>query len=207
MKARYIRVSSQTQSNARQLAKAHPDEKIYVDICSGAIAFNKRPAAQELIEAINLGEIDYISCESIDRIGRDAFNIQETIQFFNSKNVVLKVDNLGIESFAKGKPNPIFKMISDVLANVSELTRNNIKEAQAQGIAIAKALGKFSGKRNKPSASDEEILLKYKSVLKELKQGKNSLRKIAVLCDVSLGTVQKVQAAMKRLEESKKGND
>lgn len=88
-----------------------------------------------------------------------------------------------------------------MLANVAQMEKETLKERQAEGIAIAKAQGKFSGKRNKPSASDEEILLKYKSVLKELKQGKNSLRKIAVLCDVSLGTVQKVQAAMKRLEE------
>ena len=33
-------------------------------------------------------------------------------------------------------------MIKDILANVAELTRNNIRESQAQGIKIAVAQGK-----------------------------------------------------------------
>ena len=154
---------------------------------------------KELMKAIEAGTVDYISCESIDRIGRDAFNIQETIQYFNSKNVCLKVENLGIESFAKGRPNPIFKMISDVLANVAELTRNNIKESQAQGIAIARATGKYQQRATRGKISNEVFLTTYKNVVKELNLGVNSLRKIALLCDVSLDTVQKVKRVMNEI--------
>jgi DNA invertase Pin-like site-specific DNA recombinase len=197
MKGRYVRTSSTTQSNARQLQKQHPEEKIYIDVISGAIAFKERPAAKELIEEIEAGTIDYLTCESIDRIGRSAFDIQCTIQYLNDKGVTLKVENLGIESFVKDKPSPIFKMITDVLANVAELTRNNIREAQAQGIKIAVAEGKYKGRVKGSSASDDEVLTKYKGVVKAIKQHPDlSLRKIAGIADVSLGTVQKVKGIL-----------
>ncbi len=197
MKGRYVRTSSSTQSNARQIQKQHPEEKIYIDIISGAIAFKERPAAKELIEEIEAGTIDYLTCESIDRIGRSAFDIQCTIQYLNDKGVTLKVENLGIESFVKDKPSPIFKMITDVLANVAELTRNNIREAQAQGIKIAVAQGKYKGRVKGSSASDDTVLTKYKSVVKAIKQHPDlSLRKIASIADVSLGTVQKVKGIL-----------
>ena len=41
MKGRYVRTSSSTQSNARQIQKQHPKEKIYIDVISGAIAFKE----------------------------------------------------------------------------------------------------------------------------------------------------------------------
>ncbi|KIO50964.1 recombinase family protein [Flavobacterium hibernum] len=200
-KARYVRVSSGTQNTIRQTIKQHPDEQVFIDVISGAVAFNDRPQAQLLIEAIEAGTVDYLTVESIDRIGRDAFNIQSTIQYLNSKSVNLKVENLGIESFANNKPNPIFKMIADVLANVAELTRNNIRESQAQGIAVAVAQGKFRGRVKGTTTSDKDFLKKYDNVVKELKAGVNSLRKIAKLTDTSLSTVTRVKTILDKNEK------
>ncbi|PWB25425.1 recombinase family protein [Flavobacterium sp. HTF] len=199
-KARYIRVSSATQNTIRQTIKQHQDEQVFIDVISGAVAFNDRPQAQLLIKAIEAGTVDYLTVESIDRIGRDAFNIQSTIQYLNSKSVNLKVENLGIESFANNKPNPIFKMIADVLANVAELTRNNIRESQAQGIKIAQAEGRFKGRIKGTTISDKDFLKKYDNVVKEIKTGVNSMRKIAKLCDSSLSTVTRVKAILDKKE-------
>ena len=201
-KARYIRVSSGTQNTIRQTIKQHPDEQVFIDVISGAVAFNERPSAQLLLKEIEVGNVNYLSCESIDRIGRDAFNIQSTINYFNSKGVNLKVDNLGIESFINGKPNPIFKMLTDVLANVAELTRNNIRESQAQGIKIAVAAGKFKGRVKGTTTSDKDFLKKYDNVVKELKAGVNSLRKIAKLTDTSLSTVTRVKGILDKKEKT-----
>lgn len=198
MQGRYIRISSGTQSTARQL-KSTPNEKVYIDVISGAIAFNERPQARALIQDIENGVITMLTVESIDRIGRDAYNIQTVINYLNSKGVNLKVDNLGIESFVNGKPNSIFKMITDVLANVSELTRNNIKESQAQGIKIAVLQGKFKGRVKGSGASDCEVLEKYKLVVKTINQHSDlSYRKIASISGVSLATVQKVNRILKK---------
>lgn len=203
MKARYIRISSSTQNTIRQYQKQTPDELVYVDVISGAIPFNERPAAQELIKAIEDGIIDYLSCEAVDRLGRSAYDIQSTINYLNNKGVNLKIENLGVESFVKGKINSIFKMITDVLANVAQMEREASKERQAQGIAIALAQGKFKGRVKGSSIPESVVLGTYKNVVKELKLGGNSLRKVAAICGVSLATVQKVKRIIDNPTEKK----
>lgn len=194
MKARYIRVSSATQNTIRQTLNANKDEQVFIDVVSGAIPFNERSEASRLIQAIENGLISYVSCEAIDRLGRNTFDIQSTIEYFNKMKVTLKIDNLGVESLVNGKPSLTFKMISDVLANVSQMERENSKERQAQGIAIAVAQGKFKGRVKGSCASDGEVLERYKLVVKTINQHSDlSYRKIASISNVSLATVQKVK--------------
>ncbi|MCG2611524.1 recombinase family protein [Flavobacterium sp. SM15] len=194
MKARYVRVSSQSQNPARQLAKRYPDEKLFIDVISGSIPFNERPQGKELIKAIEAKEITQISTSSVDRLGRSSFDCQHSLNWLKEMGVNVCIDNLGISSILpNGKYNGIFKMITDVLSNVAEMEREAIRERQSEGIAIAKARGVYSKSRNKPSMSDDDILAKYPAVVKELKLGNNSLRKVAKLAGVSLGTVQKVK--------------
>jgi len=201
MKARYIRISYATQNTARQLIKSHPNEQLFIDVISGAIPFNERPQAAKLIEAIESGTINNLSVEAIDRLGRNAFDVQTTIEYLNTKGVNLRVENLGIESIVKGKPNSIFKLITDVLSNVAAMERESLKERQKQGIAIAVAQGKFKGRVKGSTTPDNVVLEQYKQVAKELKLQTNSLRKIASICGVSLGTVQKVQTILRNRKE------
>ncbi|HEY1192614.1 recombinase family protein [Flavobacterium sp.] len=199
MKARYIRVSSASQNTIRQTTNANKDENVFIDVISGAIPFNERPLALELIKAIENGSVSYVSVEAIDRLGRNTFDIQSTIEYFNKMKVILKVDNLGIESLVNGKPNLTFKMISDVLANVSQMEREASKERQAQGIKIAVAQGKFKGRVKGSCASDDEVLSKYKNVVKTINLHPDlSYRKIASISGVSLATVQKVNRILRK---------
>jgi DNA invertase Pin-like site-specific DNA recombinase len=194
MKARYIRVSSATQNTIRQTVNANKDEQVFIDVVSGVVPFTERNESSKLIQAIENGLVNYVSVEAIDRLGRSTYEIQSTIEYFNKMNVTLKVDNLGIESLVNNKVNPTFKLISDVLANVSEMERTNSKERQAQGIKIAVAQGKFKGRVKGSGASDSEVLEKYKLVVKTLINHSDlSLRKIASISGVSLATVQKVK--------------
>ncbi|MCZ8167695.1 MAG: recombinase family protein [Flavobacterium sp.] len=206
-KARYVRNSAITGGGnpARQLAKLHPDEELYIDVISGTIAFKDRPQGKLLIEAIENGQVNLLSVASIDRLGRTCFETQSTLNWLNEKGVTVRVENLGnLESLIDGKPNPIFKMICDVLANVASIELEGIRERQTQGLAIYKAQNALlraqgiTRKRNKPKVSDEDVLKKYASVAKELKSGKVSLRKIAILGGTSLATVQKCKSIMIR---------
>ena len=202
-KARYIRVSTTQQNEARQLKKAYPDELLFIDKVSGAIPFNERPEGKKLIEAIESGEVNEVSVSSIDRLGRNSFNIQETLNYLKDKNIKVNVDNLGVSSIANGKYNNIFKMICDVLANVSEMERETLLERQREGIAIAKANGVYAGRVRGSVESDEEVLAKYPDAVKAIKKYPDgSLRELVKLSvskdgkKVSMNTIKKLKAIL-----------
>ena len=192
MNARYIRTSTLHQNEARQIAKQHPDEKIFIDKISGAIPFSDRPQAKMLMTEINTGAVTYLSVSSIDRLGRSTIDVLQTIEVLTKAGVTLKVDNLGLESLVNGKENPTFKLIVSVLANISEMERTTLWERQLEGIEEAKKRGSYKGREKGTTESKEEVLDKYKEVARFIRLGK-SLRDVASRCDVSLGTVQKVK--------------
>jgi DNA invertase Pin-like site-specific DNA recombinase len=198
-KARYIRQSSQTQKNFRQLAIAHPDEKLFIDIASGSVPFNERPAGKKLFEAIENGEIDYVSFHAIDRAGRNTINVLQTLKYFFDKGVIVKIDNLGLESMINKKSNPVFNLVTTILSELSSLEKSSLLERQKEGILQAKLRGVYKGRVKDTFESDEEVLAKHKKVVKELKINPNlSLRKIGTLTCVSPNTVKKVVGILKK---------
>lgn len=197
MKARYNRISTANQNLERQIAKQNPDEILFNDVVSGSIAFAEREKGKELIMQIEAGAINFVSVSSIDRLGRSLHNIINTLEYFNNKGVVLRVDNLGLESIVLGKVNPTFNLIISVMANVAQMERETILERQREGIAIAKANGVYNGRVKGSTESDTEVLAKYRDVVKFLKMGK-SLRDVKSRCNVSLGTVQKVKQILSK---------
>ena len=198
-KARYIRVSTGNQKTARQEARQSKDEILFTDIVSGSIPFEDREKGKDLMKAIQSREIDYVSVSSIDRLGRNLYNILTTLEFFKENGIILKVDNLGIESLVNGKENSAFKLIISVMANIAEMERESILERQREGIALAKLKGIYKGRVLGSKESEEDFLAKYKEVVKSLKKG-NSVRDTAKICKVSTGTVQKVKRLMKKAE-------
>lgn len=195
MKARYNRISTASQNIERQLAKQNPDETLYNDVVSGSVPFNERERGSQLTQDIIDGKINYVAVSSIDRLGRNLQDIINTIELFRDNDVVTRVDNLGLESMVNGKKNPTFDLIISVMANVAVMERETLLERQAEGIAIAKAKGVYKGRVRGSVESKEEVLKKYKSVVRLLNENL-SLRKTAKLADVSLGTVQKVKSLM-----------
>ena len=197
MKARYNRISTANQNLERQIAKQNADEVLFNDVVSGSIAFSEREKGRELINQIEAGIIDFVSVASVDRLGRGLHDIINTLEYFNSKGVVLRVDNLGLESIVLGKVNPTFNLIISVMANVAQMERETLLERQKEGIAIAKAKGVYNGRVKGTTETGAEVLAKYKDVVKFLKMGK-SLRDVKSRCNVSLGTVQKVKQILSK---------
>lgn len=196
-KARYNRISSRNQNLERQLKRNHPDEMIFNDVVSGSVAFNKREKGQELMRAVEDGTIDFVSVAAVDRLGRNLYDVLTTLEYFTNNGVVLRVDNLGIESLVNGKPNQVFKLIVSVLGNVAEMERANLRERQLEGIAVAKAKGVYKGRERGTCMEESEFLDKYKHVVKEIKTHPDlSIRKLAKITNVSVGTVQRVKKTM-----------
>lgn len=205
-KGRYIRQSTSQQSNLRQLAKSHPDEKLFIDIISGSIPFGDRPAGKKLIEAIETGEINYISFHAIDRAGRNTINVLQTLQYFYDKGVIVKIDNLGLESMINGKANPVFNLITTILSELSSLEKTSLLERQAEGILQAKLKGGvYKGRVKDTKDTPEETLSKHKKTVKAMKANPTlSLRQIAKLASdsdykVSANTVKKVKELLNNL--------
>jgi DNA invertase Pin-like site-specific DNA recombinase len=204
-KCRYIRQSTAQQSNLRQLAKAHPDEMLFIDIISGSIPFNERPAGKKMLEAVEAGTINYVSFHDISRAGRDTINVLQTLKYLYDKGVVVKVDNLGLESMINCKPNPVFSLVILILSELNSLEKTTLLERQAEGIAQARLRGIYKGRLKNTKDTAEETLSKHKRVVKAVKSNpKLSLRKIAKLSSdsdykVSANTVKKVKELLNNL--------
>ena len=198
-KARYIRQSTKNQTNLRQLAKAHPYEELFIDIISGSIPFAERPEGKRLIQSVEAGQIDYITFHDLSRAGRSTVDVLTTLNYFQTHCVIVKIDNLGLESIIDGKVNPIFNLITTVLSEIYSLERNTLLERQAEGIHQAKLLGIYKGRVEGTLDTPEQTLAKHKRVVKTLKTNPTlSLRQIAKLASdvdykVSPNTVKKVK--------------
>lgn len=199
-KVKYIRVSTEEQNIERQSKNSKDFFRIYVDRVSGAIRFNERKEAKKLLRDIDAGLVTEIHVSSIDRLGRNILDILTVIEWLNEKSVSLFVENIGMFSMTDNKLNPAFKMIISVLGNVAEMEREYLRERQKQGIDIAKAKGIYKGRLYGSQMTDEQLIEKYKVVVKELTDNKQSLRRAALLGGCSLGTAQKIKKIIKNKE-------
>lgn len=197
-KVKYIRVSSEDQNTDRQKRNAGEFTEVYIDKVSGTIQFSERKEAKKLLRDIGTGLVSEVHVSSIDRLGRNILDILTVIELFHSKSVSLFVENIGMYSIIDNKINPAFKMIVSVLGNVAEMERDYIRERQKQGIDIAKTKGTYKGRLYGTKMTDVQFLEKYKIVVKELTENKQSLRRAALLGGCSLGTAQKIKRIIQR---------
>ncbi|PZR23791.1 MAG: transposase [Flavobacterium psychrophilum] len=201
MQVKYVRVSTSEQNTARQETNNKSFAKTYVDRISGSVPFSDRKEGKRLLSDIDGGIVTEVHIVAIDRLGRSIIDILTVIEYFNAKGVNLFIESIGMFSLIGGKPNPSFKMIVSVLGNVSEMERLNLLERQRQGIEVAKLNGTYKGRLYGTKISEEDILVKYKSVVKELKRGE-SLRRASKIGGCSLGTVQKVKSILDKQYET-----
>lgn len=192
--AKYIRISTSGQNEARQKDSSMIE---YFDIASGIVPFTERPQAMRLLDDVRSGAIKTIVVHSVDRLGRNAYDIQSTMELLNKEDVNLVIENLGLHSRIDGKPNPIFKMICDLLANVSQIERESIKERIAEGIKIAKQQGKYKGRVKGIIETNEDFLSKYRAQIKLIKNENFSLSQLNKMTNLSINTIRKIKTLIK----------
>ncbi len=195
MKVRYTRVSTEGQNDIIHTSEKKDDEKLISDKCSGLIPFAERPQGSKLIGMIEIGEVSEVVVARIDRLGRNAYDIQATAKFFAENNVNLRVDDIGMCSLVEGKQNLIFKTVLDLLCNIAQMEKNAIFEKTKKGIEIAKLNGSYKGRVKGSFESKDEFLTKYKNAVKVIQSRTDlPLRDLAKLTDVSPNTVRKIKA-------------
>jgi len=176
MKAVYVRISTANQNLERQLKK-DKSIKPYIDICSGSVLFNKRPGAIAMMKNKKITEIQV---KEISRLGRNLKDILNTIEYFKENKINLKIENLGFSLFIDGKENPIALLIVSMFGAISEHERNMINERTQEGRNIAKAKGKFKGRKR---GATSDLMLKNEMLITAMQSKLNEGWNISRISD------------------------
>ena len=139
----YIRVSTEHQETARQEAimKQYQVERIFAEKMSGKNA--DRPELKAMLEYVRDGDTLYI--ESISRLGRSTRDLLNIIDVLQKKGVTLVSSKENIDT-----NTPQGRFVLSIFAALSELEREQTLQRQREGIAIAKAQGKYKGREPLP---------------------------------------------------------
>ncbi|MGO0307248.1 recombinase family protein [Endozoicomonas acroporae] len=151
-KVGYIRVSSTSQNDERQLDDVELDE-IFRDKCSGKDT--KRPGLDDCLRHLRKG--DTLHVHSLDRLARNLGDLQTMVEQLNAKgiNVQFHKENL----FFTGTDNPMQKLMLQMMGAFAEFERNLIRERQREGIEAAKARGVLIGSRPKLDDAVEQEMV------------------------------------------------
>ena len=182
MKAVYIRISTSNQSVQRQLKK---DTSIvpFIDICSGSIPFEDRTNAKLLMKA---KDITCIEVKEVSRLGRNLRDILKTIDYFTEKGIDIYIANQGLHTLLEdGSKNPTAQMIIAILGTIAQQERELLIERTKEGVAIAKALGKFKGRKvGAKSKVEVKNNILITAIQSKLNEGM-SITKVASECSTS----------------------
>lgn len=137
-KLSYLRVSSLQQNEARQReAMKHLGiDKEFVDKASGKNT--ERKALQDLIDYAREGDIVYIL--DFSRLARSTHDLLHIIKTLNDKGVQVVSIKEQLDT-----STPTGKLMLTFIGAINEFQREIINENAREGIAIAKAEGKYKG--------------------------------------------------------------
>ena len=140
MKIGYIRVSTQAQNTMRQevLMQELGVDEVYIDRLSGKNT--DRPELKKMMDYVRKG--DTVIVESISRFARNTRDLLVLIEKLTEKGVEFVSRKEAIDT-----TTPTEKFMLTVFGAVAELEREYILQRQREGIAIAKAQGKYAGRK------------------------------------------------------------
>jgi putative DNA-invertase from lambdoid prophage Rac len=145
----YYRVSTNDQSVQAQrdaMVREHAFDKEFQDEgVSGAVQALARPGFAALLEYIREG--DTLHVYAVDRLGRDAIDVQSTIRSLLGRGVTVEVRGLG--TIARG----VGELIIAVLAQVADMERQRISERTAHGRRLAQESLASTGKTHRGKES------------------------------------------------------
>lgn len=135
----YVRVSAADQSPDRQIEVLGQCHKIFTEKISGK-SRAKRQALTGLLEYIREG--DTVRVASMDRLGRDTRDLYNLVAEMTEKGAAVEFVHENIMVDRDGA-SPLDALMLGILVAFAEFERNRIRERQAEGIALAKAKGKY----------------------------------------------------------------
>jgi DNA invertase Pin-like site-specific DNA recombinase len=195
MKVFYSRVSSNDQNDDRQLQDLNGFDYVITDKCSGLIPLFERPQGKVLKDHIEFGQLKHLEVHSIDRLGRNTIDVLQVWKELTEMGITVVCRNPNVRNFTEeGKPDMFSELLISILGTMATFTKNMIAESQKEGIAIAKARGKYTGRRINTKDSPEKFLAKpkVKKILEYLDSG-YTFGEITKILKCSAATVMKAK--------------
>ena len=128
-------------------------ERVFTDKVSGKN--QERPELRKMMDFVREG--DSLTVESISRFARNTRDLLDLTATLDAKGVqfISRKENIDTSTAAG-------KFMLAVFGALAELERDNILERQAEGIAIAKAEGRMTGRPKKAVDTFEGVYLNVK---------------------------------------------
>jgi DNA invertase Pin-like site-specific DNA recombinase len=177
----YQRVSTVDQNTNRQL-DGIAVAKTFTDKASGKDA--NRPELARALEYLREG--DTLVVHSMDRLARNLEDLRRIVRELTGRGV--KVEFVKESLTFAGDDSPMNTLLLSMLGAVAEFERSMILERQREGIAIAKAAGKYKGR--KASLTDKQV-----HELRTRLAGRESVTALAKAFKVSRQTVYNYKIA------------
>ena len=199
----YARVSStgERQSTSRQVAdltnyaslNGIEVVEVYEEHISGAKRNEERAVLTECIDYAITNRVDVVLFSELSRCGRAVWEVLDTIRTLKDNGINAYFQKEGLSLFsADGKENPYLAVMVSVLGVCAQMERENItyrlNSGRAKYIAYGGRLGRKVGSVKSRDRKQEE----YSKVIRSLRTGK-SIRDTALICGVSVSTVQRVK--------------
>ncbi|MAO28222.1 MAG: DNA invertase [Roseovarius sp.] len=137
------------EAQQRELAGAGCD-KVFVEQVSSVDV----KARERLVEALDfIRKGDTLVVTKLDRLARSVAHLLEILELVEEKGAALRILSMGIDTgTATGK------LMLTLLGGVAEFERSIMLERQREGIAKAKAEGKYKGRKPTAKAKANEVL-------------------------------------------------
>lgn len=202
----YCRVSSKDQNLARQLERAkevHAD-KVFSDKLSGKNL--DRPAFNKMMRYLREGDV--LEVVSLDRLSRNYKDLKDLVSKLRDMKVKLIADDLPqTNSDNELINNFMMDLLISMMGFVAQNEREKIRERQAQGIALAKKAGKYTGRviKYSPNAKDPKNRWVWETVTKMLDSKKYSMSEIGRAVGIGRNQVYRIRdqnAARRKNEEA-----
>lgn len=161
------------ESQLKELAKVSC-EKVFQEQVSSV---GKREQLDACLSFLRCGDV--LAVTKLDRLARSVSNLLSIVKEIEGKGCQLRILDMNFDT-----STPQGKMMLSVFGAVAQFEREIMLERQREGIAKAKAEGKYKGRKPTAMAKMEEFKqlleqgLKPKEIMAKLDIGKTSFYKI-----------------------------
>jgi DNA invertase Pin-like site-specific DNA recombinase len=136
----YLRVSTVDQNTDRQLDGV-PLDKVFTEKASGKDT--NRPQLAQAVDYVREG--DTLVVHSMDRLARNLEDLRRIVRELTRQGV--RVEFVKESLTFTGDDSAMNTLLLSMLGAVAEFERSMILERQKEGIALAKAAGKYKGRK------------------------------------------------------------